>query len=192
MQKLKDEQIDWEAADTSLMKFSLWFIVIQFAVVWIGNFAFSSNVEISRVVHSFFIAMDDVTPALARLKVAYHTPLKGREFSQVFSIYFLLLALLVLYLIALCGLSLSRKFRSLPWVKMFSGKYAILLPFFPFGCWEIYEFYAGPSGSLRNCFGMFGASFIDSQCIQLPGAEFLILCMIAFYSVIGEHFRQQS
>ena len=193
MQKFEGEQIDWEAADTSLLKFSLWYLVVQLAIAWIGNLIFSSNVEISRFVHSFFAAMDDVTPALARLKIAYLTPLNGREFSQVFSIYFLLLSFLGFYLISLCvgfcGLLFSRKSLSLPWGKMFASKYAIILALLPIGGSIFYSFYVGPSGSLRNYLGMFGASFIDSQCIQVPVGQFLILCMIAFFSVIGEHLR---
>jgi hypothetical protein len=186
MQKFEDGQIDWAVADTSLLKFSVCYLVVQLAIIWIGNFIFSSNVEISRLVYSFFAALGDVTPALVRLKVGYAAPINSREFSQVFAIYFLLLVFLSLYLIGLCGLLFSRKFRSLPWRKMITSKYAIFLPFFPFGCWSIYSFYAGPSGSLRNYLGIFGMGFIDSECIQLPVGQFLILCSLGFYYAIGK------
>jgi hypothetical protein len=187
VQKSEGGPIDWTVADVRLGKFALWYLVVQFAIDWIVYFVLSSNVEISRSVHSLFVEMDHVTPALALLKGFYHAPVNGREFSQVFAIYFSLLALFCLYLIGLCGLLLSRKFRNLQWRKMFARNdvllVLILVP--PVGFWEIYFFFVGPP-SLRNYLGLFGTDFIASVCLLLPTGQFMILGTLALYYSIGE------
>jgi hypothetical protein len=193
MEKFEGEKIDWKLADVSLLKLSLWYLVFQLAIDWIVYFIFSSNVELSRFVHSFFVEMDHVTPALAQLRGFYHAPIHGREFSQVFAIYFSLLALFCPYLIGLCGLLLSRKIRNLQWRKMFARNdvllVLILLP--PVGFWEIYFFFVG-SSSLRNYLGIFGTDFIASVCLLLPTGQFLILATLALYYSIGEFLARRA
>jgi len=190
IRKVVDKPIDWKTADVSLLKLSLWYLVFQFGIDWIIYFTFSSNLEISRVVHSLLVEMDHVTPALALLKGFYHVPIKGREFSQVFAIYFSLLALLCFYLVALCGIFLSKKFRKLPWLQMVTSKYAVLLVVLAFGLWEVCFFLVGPA-SLKNYLGVFGTDFIVSICITVPAGQFLILAVLAFYYSIGESLTKE-
>jgi hypothetical protein len=190
IRKVGDKPIDWKTADVSLLKLSLWYVVFQFGIDWIIYFTFSSNLEISRVVHSLLIEMDSVTPALALLKGFYHVPVRGREFSQVFAIYFSLLALLSFYSVALCGIVLSKKFRKLPWLQMVTSKCAVLLVVLAFGLLEVRFFLVGPA-SLKNYLGIFGTDFIGSICIVLPAGQFLILVVLAFYYSIGEGLTKE-
>jgi len=195
IQKFEGAKIDWNVADVTLLRFALWYLVFQFALDWIVYFIFSESVALSRLVHSYFVELDQVTPALAKLKLFYRSPIRGREFSQVFAIYFCLLALLCPYLVGLCGLLLNRKIRNHLWRQMFARNYAlpslIFAFLFAFGFGEIYFFLTGPS-SLRNYLGIFGTDFITSICLLLPTGQFLILCPLAFYYAIGEFHAKEA
>ncbi len=185
--------IDWTVADVRLLKFALWYGVVQIAMSWVLYFVFSSSVETSRSVHSLFAGMDHVTPPFALLKAYYRVPIGGREFSQVFAVYFSLLALLCLCCIGLCGLLLSRKFRSLPSRKMLTRNDILLLLVFglPVGLWQIYFFFYGP-WSLNEYSGLFGEGFITSVCVLLPTGQFLILTTLALCYSVGEFLNRTS
>lgn len=191
-EKLLSEVNDRKVVGEKLVTLSLAYLVLQLLVDWTANYFFSSNLGISRFIYSIFVGIDSITPALARLKVLYRGPIDGREFSEVFAIYFSLLTLLGIYLIALGGLLFSRRLQILRWSRMVPRDYAMLSLCCALGVWGIYFFCVGPPTSLRNYRGMFGTDFIGSVCLVLPLAQFLILFILALYYAIGGNSREKS
>ena len=179
-----------KALNSKLLLLPFLFLAIQFTINWSANSFFSSHVEISRSIHSFFARWDEITPALQRLKVFYRVPVDGREFSQVFAIYFFLLAPLCLYAFGLFALLLSKRYRQF-WHQMRARDYLALLVTFPFGFGGIFEFLVAP-WSLKNYHGLYGRDFLGSYCSLLAIAQFVIFSILALVYVLGGKSAQKS
>jgi hypothetical protein len=185
LEKSEGTENDPKIVGVRLAMAALWYSIFQLAIDWLAYFIFSTNVELSRFVHSFLRGMDNLTPALTRLKAFYHAPISGREFSQVFAIYLFLFGCLCLCFAALLGLLVRGNVSSVRWKRVVRPVYLILLFLLGLGCWGIYFFVAVPSEPLRDYFGMFGSDFIRAVCVSLPLGQFLILFSLALYYAIG-------
>ncbi|HTB04463.1 MAG TPA: hypothetical protein VK804_28685 [Bradyrhizobium sp.] len=173
---------DRNAATVKLITIAFWYSLAQLAVSLGAYFWLSTNLEASRLIHSTFQGLDGLTPALERLKVFYHSPVSGREFSQAFAIYFVLLAWLCFNTTALVVLSVTNVF-AFGWKRLAAPVYWILFAMFGLAVWGDYSFFYGPSVSLEHYHGMFGSDFIRAVCILQPIGQFLLF--FAFASAWG-------
>jgi hypothetical protein len=175
---------DRNAATVKLITIAFWYSIVQLAVSLGAYFWLSANLEASRFIHSTLQGFDDLTPALERLKVFYHSPVGGREFSQAFAIYFLLLAWLCFNLTTLGVLSVTNLF-SFGWKRLVAPVYWIFFVLFGLAVWEVYLFFDGPSGALKYYRGLFGSDFIRGVCVLLPISQFLLFFIFAFVWGVG-------
>lgn len=120
----------------------------------------------------------------------YRVPVDGREFSQIFAIYFFLLAPLCLYAFVLFALLLFRRYREF-WRHMTARDYLGLLVLFPVSFWLIYDFLVAPS-PLKNYHSLYGRDFLASNCSVLPMAQFLIFAGLALVYGFGGKSAQKS
>jgi hypothetical protein len=164
-------------------------LFIQVMLLESGQFVFYENPEFSRSVHVFFVGVDDLTPALRRLREYYWQPIDGVEFSQAFSVYLTLLASQGSYIVLLGALALKGRFNNVNWRVWTRRDFSLMAALGGAGVGVFLVLFSGPP-SMGDRF-RFGGSFISSFCFYVPLAQFFILLVLTIYFTMGVSLRMK-